>query len=330
MELVRDNEGVPSHSDLAKRITSEIHRLGPISFARFMELALYDPSSGYYRRDPHPFGRSGDFYTAEQLQPVFGELMESFVAQLAQDAHSDFSVCEVGAGRGEMSHALAGWNYRGHDFGLGELPGHMQGLVLANEFFDALPVHLLRRCGPAWCELRAMAANGGFEFTTSPLHSSQLLEYAEIYGQAVPEGGLFEVNLVAEQWVASIATFLRSGFLLVIDYGYQVRELPRFPFGSLMSYRKHQAVEDVLADPGSQDITSHVNLTALTDSALRSGFELVVCQSFASWALSIWGEEELTSRWQSADARWRLQWKQLVYGMGDSFHVLLFRKLPAK
>ena len=97
-----------------------------------------------------------------------------------------------------------------------------------------------------------------------------------------------------------------------------------------MSYRKHQAVEDVLANPGCQDITAHVNLTSLTDSALRSGFEFVARQSFASWALSIWSEEELTRRWQSADARWRLQWKQLVYGMGDSFHVLLFRKPTAK
>ena len=272
----------------------------------------------------------GDFYTAEQLQPVFGELMESFVAQLAQEANSDFSVCELGSGRGEMSHALARWNYQGYDFDRGELPSQMQGLVLANEFFDALPVHLLRRCGPTWCELRVVAANGGFKFTISPQLSTQLVEYAEIYGQLVPDGGLFEVNLAAGHWLASIATFLQSGFLLVIDYGYQVRELPRFPYGSLMSYRKHQAVEDVLADPGSQDITAHVNLTALADSALHSGFEFLVRQSFASWALSIWGEEEFARRWQSADARWRLQWKQLVYGMGDSFHVVLFRKPPAK
>jgi SAM-dependent MidA family methyltransferase len=321
---------VPSHSDLAERITAEIQRLGPISFARFMELALYDPSSGYYRKDPQPFGRDGDFYTAEQLQPVFGELMESFVAQLAQDAHSDFCVCEVGSGRGELSQALARWNYRGHDFGHGELPSQMRGLVLANEFFDALPVHLLRRCGSTWHELCVVAANGRFEFITGSPLSPQLAVYAEIYGQSVPDGGLLEANLVAEHWLLNIATFLQAGFLLVIDYGYQVRELPRFPFGSLMSYRKHQAVEDVLADPGRQDITAHVNLTALTDSALRSGFEFVVRQSFTSWALSIWSEEELTRRWQSADARWRLQWKQLVYGMGDSFHVLLFRKPPAK
>src|SRR5271170_2623228 len=142
-----------------------------------MELALYDPSSGYYRKDPHPFGRNGDFYTAEQLQPVFGELMESFVTQIAEGAHSDFSVCEVGSGRGEMSQALARWNYRGCDFDQGPLPGQMHGLVLANEFFDALPVHLLRRLAAAWCELRVVAANGRFEFTTDPQLSPELAEY---------------------------------------------------------------------------------------------------------------------------------------------------------
>ena len=78
-----------------------------------MDLALYDPSAGYYLKDSATFGRSGDFYTAEQLQPVFGELMASFVAQLAK-MHTRTSLsCEVGSGRGEMSLALASWNYRG-------------------------------------------------------------------------------------------------------------------------------------------------------------------------------------------------------------------------
>jgi SAM-dependent MidA family methyltransferase len=330
MELVRDNEGVPSGSDLVERITEEIHRLGPISFARFMELALYDPSAGYYRRDPQPFGCSGDFYTAEQLQPVFGELMASFVSKLAHGADADFSVCEVGAGRREMTSALSRWNYHGYDFACGELPTQMRGVVLANEFFDALPVHLLRRSEDTWCELGVAAANGRFEFVTIPLLNPELAEYAELHGRYLPEGGLLEVGLAANHWLARISEFLQSGHLLVIDYGYQTRELPRFPSGSLMSYRKHHAIEDVLANPGQQDITAHVNLTALTGYALRSGFEFVERQSFASWALSVWGETELTQRWQSAEIHWRLQWKQLVYGMGESFYVLLFRKLPAK
>lgn len=322
---------MPSASSLNERIIEEINRSGgPISFARFMEVALYDPAAGYYRKDPQPFGRSGDFYTAEQLQPVFGELMESFVAQIAQGEDSDFSVCEVGAGRREMAPALSRWNYRGYDLGSGDLPSQVRGLVLANEFFDALPVHVLRRHAGTWLELGVQAVNGRFEFTTTPLLSAPLGEYAQIYGQSIPEGGLLEVNLEASAWLSRIAESLHSGYLLVIDYGYQARELPRFPHGTLMSYRKHRASEDVLENPGRQDITAHVNLTALTSETLRLGFEIVSHQSLAAWALSTWNEDELTKRWQVADSRWRLQWKQIVYGMGESFHVLLFRKPAPK
>ncbi len=321
---------MPSTSDLVDRITGEIESHGPIPFARFMELALYEPSFGYYRKDPQPFGVSGDFYTAEQVQPVFGELMESFVAQLAVGKGADFSVFELGAGRLEMAPALACWNYRGYDFDSEELPSQMHGLVLANEFFDALPVHVLRRQADAWCELCVQAANGRFEFTTIDKLSPQLARYAEIYGRLIPDGGLLEINLAASAWLARIDSFLQTGYLLVIDYGYQFRELSRFPYGSLMSYRKHFAVEDILARPGQQDITAHVNLTALTDDALRLGFELISRQSFAAWVLSTRNEHELSRRWEIADNRWRLQWKQLVYGMGESFHVLLFRKTSAK
>jgi SAM-dependent MidA family methyltransferase len=321
---------VPSTPDLVERITGEINSMGPIPFARFMELALYDPSFGYYRKGPQPFGLSGDFYTAEQLQPVFGELMESFIARLAVNERADFSVVEIGAGRREMAPALSRWNYRGYDLDGGELPSQMHGLVLANEFFDALPVHVLRRQADTWCELCVLAVKGRFEFTAAPELSPQLAEYAEIYGLLIPEGGLLEINLAASQWLARIAGFLQSGYLLVIDYGYQVRELARFPYGSLMSYRKHLAVQDILAEPGRQDITAHVNLTALTDHALRLGFELMSRQSFAAWVLSTWNEDELSRRWQKAENRWRLQWKQLVHGMGESFHVLLFRKTIVK
>ena len=137
----------PATPDLVERITGEIHQLGPIPFARFMELALYDPTFGYYRKDPQPFGLSGDFYTAEQLQPVFGELMESFIARLAvkMQARGLLRVSRSAPVAREMAPALSRWNYRGYDLDGGELPSQMHGLVLANEFFDALAGALLRR-----------------------------------------------------------------------------------------------------------------------------------------------------------------------------------------
>jgi len=143
----------------------------------------------------------------------------------------------------------------------------------------------------------------------------------------MPEGGELEAALAIPAWLRRIASTLSDGYLVVIDYGYNDRELLRFPAGTLLSYRKHQAVSNVLAGPGSQDITAHVNFTWLSKCAAAAGFELERSESLGSWLLAIWGEEELARRWAHSDQRWRLQWKQLVFGMGETFRVLQFRRI---
>ncbi len=105
-------------------LAAEIERAGPMSFRRFMEVALYHPQCGYYRRPRDPFGEQGDFFTAEQMQPVFGMLMAAHVRQLyrAVGVAADFTVVELGAGRGEMASALAPWRYIPIEIDSGELP----------------------------------------------------------------------------------------------------------------------------------------------------------------------------------------------------------------
>src|SRR5580698_2017446 len=130
-------------SPLGEILRDEIRRAGPISFRRFMEAALYDPAHGYYRRARDPFGKHGDFYTAEQIQPVFGILMAARIRALYQEmgAPPDFTVVELGAGRREMADAFAGWQYIPVDLDRDDaLPDRFRGVVFANEFFDALPV----------------------------------------------------------------------------------------------------------------------------------------------------------------------------------------------
>src|ERR1035438_6791244 len=123
----------------------EIGRAGPVSFSRFMEVALYHPQHGYYRRRRDPFGKQGDFYTAEQLQPVFGLLMAARTRQLCRAAGvaADPTVVELGAGRGEMADAFAPWRYIPIEIGEGKLPEHWSGVLFSNEFFDALPVEVV-------------------------------------------------------------------------------------------------------------------------------------------------------------------------------------------
>ena len=107
-----------------------------------MEVALYHPVHGYYRRGRDPFGKGGDFYTAEQIQPVFGILIAARIRELyrSMGAPGDFVVVELGAGRREMAEAFAEWRYLPVDVDSGELPAEFRGVVFSNEFFDALPV----------------------------------------------------------------------------------------------------------------------------------------------------------------------------------------------
>ena len=117
-------------------LRQQLEQDGPITFARYMELALYHPVHGYYRTGRDVFGTRGDFYTAEQLQPCFGELLSSFISNVEeQEARDAFSVLELGAGRGELRAPLSRWRYRGCDWQGDPLPASVTGVVLANEFF---------------------------------------------------------------------------------------------------------------------------------------------------------------------------------------------------
>jgi len=319
-------------TELECNIANEIRNGGSIPFARFMELALYEPKLGYYRNGRDPFGVPGDFYTAEQLQPVFGEMVAAYTARCAEDAGgaSDFSVLEIGAGRAELEPFLRRWRYVPFDFGRGALPKSVTGLVIANEFFDALPVHLLRKERNDWLELCVGLKGNEFVFVQSGEIPAELIEYARRYARDVEEGSIVEASLAALEWIACISRILDRGRLLVIDYGYEAKELRRFGQGSLIGYRRHQAKDDVLAAPGTKDITAHVNFTALRDAARRSGFlERKTC-AFAEWARSLWDEEEFRLRWETANRRWRLQWKQLVFGLGETFRVMELKKQAGK
>jgi SAM-dependent MidA family methyltransferase len=156
----------------------------------------------------------------------------------------------------------------------------------------------------------------------------RLQAYAERYGGYITEGGQMEVSVRTPDWLDRLSTILKGGYLIVIDYGYSAKELIRLQHGTAASYRSHRVVEDILSQPGEQDITVHVNFTYLTEAAGHAGFRRVSRQSMAAWAMSIWDERELKRRWQAGPESWRLQWKQIVFGMGEIFQVLLFEKTP--
>lgn len=308
-------------------IAAEIVRAGAIPFRRFMELALYHPRYGYYRRDRDPFGKHGDFYTAEQIQPVFGILMATLVRQLYREMGEprDFTVVELGAGRGEMAEAFEEWRYVPVELGA-DLPAHFTGVVFSNEFFDALPVHAAVWRAGEFLEQMVALEGEAFVWQSGPPVADAVNDYLRRYFPAPEEGRFYEANLDALEWMARIARSLDSGTMLTIDYGYTRSESIRFPAGTLMGYRRHTARENVLEDPGERDITAHVNFTALEEAGARIGLRKKYFETLAQTLLRAGEGDQFAAALEGGDVARRMQLKTLLFGMGETFRVLTQRK----
>jgi SAM-dependent MidA family methyltransferase len=353
---------------LAERILQEME-LRPMPFRRFMEMALYDDEAGYYRRRPDgglpdkvqgaggerdPFGVGGDFFTNSQLQPVFGRLIAQQIARWREEmgGPADFAVLELGAGRGETTEVLRrrlpDARVEGLDYGADGLNETIPaGVVFSNEFFDALPVHsvekrdggIVEQFVEHYVERNVEPSGGpqgqGFRFVEGPASDPRLAEYVERYAPGLADGQRIEVNLAALEWLERIAARLgHGGYILTIDYGYTAGQIDggrRFPSGSLMSYVEHQASDDVLATPGSRDITAHVNFTALETRGEELGLVSQGLRTQAQFLMDI-GEpdqfaEALDAATEQESFRLRMQLKTLLFGLGETFEVLIQRKL---
>ena len=161
-------------------LRAEIGARGPLRFSRFMEIALYHPQCGYYRRGGKIFGREGDFYTAAQMQPVFGRLLSARLEQLHAPAQADgrVLVADWGAGQSDLRESLSGFDYRAVDMGRDEAPERFEGIVLANELFDALPVDVAVREGGVWRERRVACEAAGSSGSPGPELAPEWREYA--------------------------------------------------------------------------------------------------------------------------------------------------------
>jgi SAM-dependent MidA family methyltransferase len=312
---------------LLERIRDEIRRDGPMPFARFMELALYDPDGGYYRgADPRP-GRVGDFLTAPELHPIFGATLvvaiEEFWDRLGRP--DPFVIREHGAGTGALAEAMLdalttsasplvaalryqpvevdprrveafGRHLAGAGFGAivepsTEVP--IEGVVLANEVLDALPVHRVRQLGGALRELAVDVSEDG-EFVevavepTTPALDGRLADE----GIELVEGQTAEICLGLDEWIATAAAPLRGGLVLLIDYGYPAAELydpVRRPDGTLRAYVRHQVSDDPFRYVGRQDLTAHVDVTAVERAAHAAGLTMlgIITQAEALMGLGI-------------------------------------------
>ncbi len=300
-----------THSErLVARLQQEMRDSGgAITFARFMELVLYAPGLGYYSAGSRKFGVEGDFVTAPEISALFSCCVASQVQQVL-GALEGGAVLEVGAGSGVMAADMLAELERleslpEHYFilelsaelrerqrvtlqdkvpqlvgrvqwldGLPQTPFH--GVVLANELLDALPVHRFHVGRGGVDELYVTCSKEGFCWERGRISSKPLAERLGGIVAQLPVGYQSEVGLAAERWLRSIGTILERGLVLLIDYGFPAHEYyhPQRGSGTLMCHYRHRAHPDPLILPGLQDITAHVNFTAVAESAVDVGMDV--------------------------------------------------------
>jgi SAM-dependent MidA family methyltransferase len=301
-EAPTDLSGLAEDPGLAARIREAIRTDGPMTFARFMGLALYDPDGGYYRAADARPGRGGDFLTAPELHPIFGEM----IGRAVEDAWAGlgrpepFVVREYGSGDGALALAMLPGLPRaiGYDpvdvdprrqaslqarlaaAGLdGRLTkqegGQIDGVIVANEVLDALPVHRVRQREDQLRELAVeVGADGAFlEVEVDPT-TTELAARLATEGVTLADGQTAEVCLELDRWIAEATTQLRRGLVLLIDYGFPAGELYdplRRRDGTLRAYVRHQVSDDPYRFVGRQDLTAHVDVTAVEAAAHRAG-----------------------------------------------------------
>jgi SAM-dependent MidA family methyltransferase len=265
------------------------------------------------------------------LQPLFGLLMARRIQDLmAAVQEPQPLLVELGPGRKEMQEAFSS-AFRYVPVEAGDLlPAHIRGAVFGNEFFDALPVRVARYRGEKFVEMCVSAGAAGFGWVEGEAVDEEMEHYLSAHGAPREEGFEVEVCLEAPRWLERISASLDHGFLVIIDYGYTTREWVRFPRGTLMSYRRHRAEEDVLSLPGERDITAHVNFSALMATASQYGFRVATMEPLASTLIAA-GERDhfagvIEGNSEQEALRRRLQLKTLLYGMGDTFRTLILQK----
>ena len=328
LELRRDQptdlSDLTEHPALAARIRAEIRQHGPMPFARFMELALYDPDGGYYRSADARPGRGGDFVTAPELHPIFGESLGRAVEQVwdGLGRPDPFVVQEHGAGEGALAvpmlrstpsairyspievdeRRLATLRARLTEAALGDRlaaapSARFDGVVLANEVLDALPVHRLRRRAGELVELAVeVHDDGAFIEVEIPLTAPAAADRLAAEGVELVDGQTAEVCLALDAWVAAAAAPLRRGVLLLIDYGAPAAELYdplRRRDGTLRAYVRHQVSDDPYRFVGRQDLTAHVDVTAVERAAHAAGLTTIGVTTQAEALMGLGIEDRL-------------------------------------
>lgn len=306
-DLYEVNNSLQLVEEIQRTIRSE--KQASISFAHFMEMCLYSPGLGYYTSSSHKFGESGDFYTAPEISPLFGQSIAQQCAEIIP-ALSNPSILEIGAGNGTLAapllHELATQDLLPHKYYILELSSELKArqkaalelavpeysdhivwidslndclgelIIIANEVLDAIPVHAFRIEDGVIKERRVGIENQHLAWKLVPAEGELLRAIRrEINALQLPLPGIFqsEINLMIPAWLKQLDRVMSRGVAIFIDYGHCSDQYysPARADGTLMCHYRNRAHADPFAYPGIQDISSHVNFSSVADAALENG-----------------------------------------------------------
>ena len=342
---------------------------GPIPFSRYMRLCLYgEPGSpaGFYTRDREQFGKSGDFYTSSDVHAVYGRLCARQFEQMwrVMGSPTRVAIVELGPGRGLFAEDFLTWTAKKYpefsgasQYVLVETSASLRSrlenrfvnretvrivsslqeafdgisdhvILFGNEFFDALPTEVLDHRGQVF-----VALDDGQLVEEFRSASPQIMGYVKKYAVQPEEGERVDVPLIAQEYMAQIGSMMqgKTGYCAFVDYGYVQEEMfAGRHMGTVKALRRHTISDSLYESPGEQDLTVHVNFTALAGSAREHYLEPLAWVSQSQFLIGIGEESQFAEAFDGCTlpqehAKRALQLKHLITpeGMGESFHVLV-------
>ena len=371
LELPVPDEAAVAHSTrLLELIVKRIEENdGVIGFDEYMRMALYEPGFGYYSASLPKFGEQGDFITAPEISPLFGFCLARQTATLIEQG-CNASVLEFGAGSGKLCEQMmqslptlasylilelsAELRQRQQDYlaqqlapdlyrrieWLDRLPSDFDGIVLANEVLDAMPVHVISKQDD-WVE-QGVGFNGKrLEWRSFPARPETLRAIHDIEEgltamglENLPRGYRSELNLNYRPWMQALAQSCRRAAVLIIDYGYEQSHYyhAERAHGTLACYYQHRMHDDPFVYPGLQDITAFVDFDACADAAEASGFEIAGLIEQGQFLLANGLLDEAQRRAGESETMGQLAISQQVaklslpQEMGEKFKVMALQK----